>query len=638
MALTDKLKSIADGFRASRGISDELSLTQMAELAAVPLGIEEQLIAGAYPDYVREELARVASEARKVITAESIVSICLSDSHYYDSENTRLAGLHAAMAIKGLTYLLPVDFIAHLGDVGNESSETDTANLEQNILEMLGFLKEAAGKEIPVFVAIGNHDNGNYITSTDSTDMVDPAFLYQNFTALADSDDTVISGEDVGGYCYRDFPSKKLRVFLLNTGEGLVTGGASNDTGTSETQRAWFAAALQELNSKSDAAEWMFMVLCHYPADYGAARPLSNLLAAYVNGTSITLNGTAYSFSGCNGAKFLVQHHGHIHNFLADRLYYGSTPVQYDAWRVGIPNAQYNRENYYGIFNGIQYAQLKDDGSLDSYPKYPGTAEDTSFVVNVCNPSEEKIYSFHYGAGYDRTISLEGIRYYSIQTSLTGATISNSSTTVQEGGSYTGTVAASEGYELESVVITMGGEDITDAMNADGTKVYENGSIYIQEVTGTVLITAEAVKQVSYTNLVNLAVDSSGASAPYTDNTYLSSNGSTSTLSGFATTGFIPIDGAAVHTYRIGGEGIAWNEYGARVAWYDASFAKKGDVMSYDKIGSSQFYPTVVEDANCAAAFSTNINVAPPNGAAYFRISAKGKGENLIVTIDEPIE
>lgn len=638
MALTDKLKSIADGFRASRGISDELSLTQMAELAAVPLGIEEQLIAGAYPDYVRAELARVASKARQVITAESIVSICLSDSHYYDSENTRLAGLHAAMAIKGLTYLLPVDFIAHLGDVGNESSQTDTANLEQNILEMLGFVKEAAGKDIPVFAAIGNHDNGNYITSTDSTDMVDPAFLYQNFTALADSDDTVISGEDVGGYCYRDFPSKKLRVFLLNTGEGLVTGGASNDTGTSETQRAWFAAALQELNSKADAAEWMFMVLCHYPADYGAARPLSNLLAAYVNGTSITLNGTVYNFSGCNGAKFLVQHHGHIHNFLADRLYYGGTPVQYDGWRVGIPNSQYNRENYYGEFNGIQYAQLKDDGSLDSYPKYPGTAEDTSFVVNVCNPSEEKIYSFHYGAGYDRTISLEGIRYYSIQTSLTGATISGSSTTVQEGESYTGTVAASEGYELDSVVITMDGQDITEEVNADGTKVYENGSIHIQEVTGTVLITVEAVKQVSYTNLVNLAVDSIGASAPYTDNTYLSSSGSTGTLNGYATTGFIPIDGAAVHTYRIGGEGIAWNEYGARVAWYDASFAKKGDVMSYDKIGSNQFYPTVVEDANCAAAFATNINVSPPNGAAYFRISAKGKGENLIVTIDEPIE
>lgn len=632
MALTDKLTAIAEGFRTSRGISDGLTLEEMAELARTPLGMEEQLSAGLYPDYIRQELDRVAGEARKVITGESIVSICMSDSHYYDTENTRLAGLRAAMAIKGLTYLLPVDFIAHLGDVGNESSQTDTANLEKNILELLGFMKEAAGTEIPLFAAIGNHDNGNYITTSDNTDMVDPAFLYRNFTALSDSDSTVISGEEVGGYCYRDFPAKKLRVFLLNTGEGLVTGGANNDNGTSETQRAWLATALQELNSKSDAAEWMFMVLCHYPADYGAARPLSNLLAAYVNGTSITLNGTAYSFSGSNAARFLVQYHGHIHNFLADRLCYGSTPVQYDGWRVCVPNAQYNRENYYGTFNGVNYAEE------ESYTKAPGTAQDTSFVVNVCNPGEEKIYSFHYGAGCDRTISLEGIQYYSIQTSLTGATLSGSGATVQEGKSYTGTITVMDGYTMESVVITMGGADITDAANADGTKVYGNGSINIQEVNGNVVITAVAVKQVNYTNLVPTAIDSSGASAPYTDGTYLSSSGDTSAMSGFTTTGFIPIDGGKVHTYRIGGTGVAWNVYGCRIAWYNADFSLKGSVMSYDKIGSGQYYPTVVEDANAAAAFATNANVAPPNGAAYFRLSAKGSGANLIVTIDEPIE
>ena len=90
--------------------------------------------------------------------------------------------------------------------------------------------------------------------------------------------------------------------------------------------------------------------------------------------------------------------------------------------------------------------------------------------------------------------------------------------------------------------------------------------------------------------------------------------------------------------YRIGGDGIAWNTYGCRIAWYNADYSLKGYVIAYDKIGANIYFPTKVEDANAAAAFSTNINVAPPNGAAYFRVSANGSGKNLIITLDEPIE
>lgn len=512
-------------------------------------GQQQQLPAGDYPDYVRRELNRVASETQKVITSESIVSICLSDTHYYDSENTRLGGLHAAMAIKGLTYLLPIDFIAHLGDVGNESSSTDVSNLKNNITEMLGYIKEAAGTAIPLFVCIGNHDNGNYITTSNNEDMVEPAWLFENFTALSESESTVFGGQDVGGYCYRDFAQKKLRVFMLNAGEGVIVGGNANDVGTSETQRAWFAQALKNLNSKSDAADWQFIVLCHYPADYGAARPLSNLLAAYVNGTSITLNGTSYNFSGANKAKFLVQYHGHIHNFLTDRLYYGDTPTQYDVYRVCTPNAQYDRENYYGTFSGVNYAEDT------SYTKTPGTANDTSFVVNVCNPSEEMIYSFHYGAGYDRTISMKGIVYHSIQTDSIGATISGSSTTVQDGGSYTGTITAMDDYTLESVVITMGGKDITATTNANGTKVYENGVINIQSVTGTVTVTV--VTKEKPKNLIPLSIDVDGSlyngGLGYKTNLRISTSSKGELDStGSYVSGYIPYNGATLRLYNVG--------------------------------------------------------------------------------------
>lgn len=38
MALIDKLTTIADGFRSSRGLSEQLTLERMAELALVPIG------------------------------------------------------------------------------------------------------------------------------------------------------------------------------------------------------------------------------------------------------------------------------------------------------------------------------------------------------------------------------------------------------------------------------------------------------------------------------------------------------------------------------------------------------------------------------------------------------------------------
>ena len=87
----------------------------------------------------------------------------------------------------------------------------------------------------------------------------------------------------------------------------------------------------------------------------------------------------------------------------------------------------------------------------------------------------------------------------------------------------------------------------------------------------------------------------------------------------------------------ISGDGIAWNTYASSIAWYNADFSLKGSQFSLEKIGTSICSPTKVEDENTSAALITDINVAPPNGAAYFRVSEKCNGENLIVTLDEEI-
>lgn len=386
-------------------------------------GVDGQLRPGDLPDYVRTEVLEVAQKVRNVLTDDSIVFLAMSDTHYPGDETgawnqvqNNLNGLHTAMAAKAMGYLLPLDFVAHLGDVGNGEKATTPDMMKSQIQDFVSLFREAEGN-IPCFIAIGNHDPGIYYHNNQTDGAVHTlpgAWMYENFTAYSESANTVFGGTENGGYCYRDFPEKKLRVFLLNSAEQIIANQL--DYGTLPAQQLWTANALKDLGSKSDAALWSFIVLCHYPLDYGEARPISNVFKAYVNGESITVGGSTVSFSGCNGAKFLAQFHGHIHCFKTARLngYDSSgTMKEYDAWRVTIPNAQYNRENYYtDPMNGIYY---NDD---TTYPKTPGTAEETSFVVNVINASEQRIYSFCYGAGPDREIEITTAPVDMIKTSL----------------------------------------------------------------------------------------------------------------------------------------------------------------------------------------------------------------------------
>ena len=85
----------------------------------------------------------------------------------------------------------------------------------------------------------------------------------------------------------------------------------------------------------------------------------------------------------------------------------------------------------------------------------------------------------------------ETVTTYSVTNDLTNVTTDNAATEVAEGGTYTANLTVAEGNVLSSLVITMGGVDVT----AD---VYGDGYILITEVTGDVVITAIAGKTVLY--------------------------------------------------------------------------------------------------------------------------------------------
>ena len=620
------VQAIANAIRAKNGTTTKYKVAEMgAAVTALP---NEDTIAHAdIPSYVKAEALAVAEKVKAVMEADSIVFLAISDLHHTGAQvdnwqtNINAGNLHACQALKVLSYSLPqIDFACMLGDVTFGNAKTTTELMQQQFDQINGWLGEA-WRGTPQLRTVGNHDTGEYST------LVGAQFLKNNIWKYNEG---AVYGSEEYGYCYRDFAEKKLRVICLNTCEGETVSGESAAYCCSPEQLLWFAQTLHAVGSKTDAAQWGIIVLGHYPLDLGGAYLTGNIVKAYVAGESTVQNGVTVNFNGHNSAKFIANVHGHNHCFQFGKLHSvaNGQGTEFDAWRMCTPNACFYRNNSGVVtMNGISF------GDPAPHDKTAGTGKDTAFNVNVINPSEQVLYSFCYGAGIDRTIGYAATVYHSITNTLTNVTTSNDAVAAEDGTAYSATITAADGYTMSSVTVAMGGTDITStAYNAN------TGVISIAAVTGDVVITAKATKVVSYHNLVPTAVDSSGASAPYTDGLILKSDGTTSALNHFTVTGFIPFDGGAVHVYRIGGDGITWNEYGARLAWYNADFTLKGSVLQYDQLDKSIYYPTKIDDPNAAVAFSTDINVAPPNGAAYFRVSAKGSGANLIVTLDEPIE
>lgn len=620
------IRDIANAIREKNGTTTKYKVAEMGA-AVTALPNEDTITHADIPNYVKAEALAVAEKVKAVMKADSIVFLAISDLHHTGSQadnwqtNINAGNLHACQALKVLSYSLPqIDFACMLGDVTFGNAKTTTQLMQQQFNQINGWLGEA-WKNIPQLRTVGNHDTGEYST------LVGAQFLKNNIWKYNEG---AVYGSEEYGYCYRDFAEKKLRVICLNTCEGETVSGENAAYCCSPEQLLWFAQTLHAVGSKTDAAQWGIIVLGHYPLDLGGAYPTGNIVKAYVAGESTVQNGVTVNFSGHNAAKFIMNVHGHNHCFQFGKLHSvaNGQGTEFDAWRMCTPNACFYRNNSGVVtMNGISF------GDPAPHDKTAGTGKDTAFNVNVINPSEQVLYSFCYGAGIDRTIGYAATVYYSITNTLTNVTTSNDAVAAEDGTAYSATITAADGYTMSSVTVKMGGTDITStAYNSD------TGVVSIAAVTGDVVITAKATKVVSYHNLVPTAIDSNGASVPYTDGLMLSSSGTTSEDNHFTTTGFIPFDGAAVHIYRIGGEGITWNEYGARLAWYNADFTLKGSVLSYNQLDKSIYYPTKIDDPNAAAAFSTDANVAPPHGAAYFRVSAKGSGANLVVTLDEKIE
>ena len=160
----------------------------------------------------------------------------------------------------------------------------------------------------------------------------------------------------------------------------------------------------------------------------------------------------------------------------------------------------------------------------------------------------------------------------------------------------------------------------------------------------------------SFTNQVPISTDTDGSiynKVGYKDNTRLSSSGgvSSSAQNGSVTTGFIPFPDGDKTIIRM--KGVEWLNAQATynghfyIMFYDANkkvIASDNNRLESGYTSSISHIVTITRDANGVETFDFNESYGTGNTllqnirkSSYIRITARGKGADLIVTINEEI-
>lgn len=228
---------------------------------------------------------------------------------------------------------------------------------------------------------------------------------------------------------------------------------------------------------------------------------------------------------------------------------------------------------------------------------------------------------------------------YSVTSNLTGC-LSDNKTTVVFNNKYKASLTASAGYTLSGakVTVTMGGADIT----AD---VYKNGIIYIENVTGDIVISAETVIDVpTCTNQIPLSIDKNGEifnQIGYKDGYRLNNSTEEEPYTGAVVTGFIPVNAGDI--IRFSGEYIG-KDGGQEVTMF---FDKNKTPLTAYRI-TPYFLKTSVNTEEMKKYLPYNydiglnrlLSISAPDDKdiAYVRFTLHAlSGEKAIITVNEPI-
>ncbi len=609
------IQNIAKAIREKNGSTNTYKVCQMAdEILALTVGSGETTAS-----FVKAEALSVAKHLEN--SNGTFKMVFVTDLHNMD-DVPRLE--HANQAIQALCRVNHIDCIVFGGDyIRNWVGITKEEAIE-DIKQCRNKLKNQI---VPTIWCRGNHDTNGYVGERLTKQEAYNLIANKN----VDNGAVINSADPYGNYGYVDFSDKKVRVIFVNTSDNdfMAEKEVSNpsytadlisshnvsatqlqwiaDTALNFTESGWkviFVSHLPLYNSTGSSPDWYNN---HTFTDGNGAiwtcnlENMSELIKAYINKTSFTatLNGETASkdFSALSHYAYMANGiNGHQHAFL----------VNTDGL-----------VNYISVGNACEGGKESADGN--KYNKTDGTADDTTFDIIDFDFENQVAYCWNYGAGYDRVVSF---RYeasiFTVNSNLTDVTNSNTALTVTEGEAYTATLTPIDGYIIDSVIITMGGEDITASAYADGV-------ISISNVVGDITITATAKKN-GYTNII----DTVGYSDGYRLST---SSGNLTEAEGYTSTGMITIPSTIANSATVRTQGVNFNKStSCAIVIYNSSGERVGATQLYNK-GSSEFNGFTWNfdaEGNMTMNYSSTYST-------HFKICGYGSGANLIVTIDEEI-
>ena len=331
--------------------------------------------------------------------------------------------------------------------------------------------------------AVGNHDGYWY----DGTNK-----YYYNRNQVYElflREESVAQNKHFGGdgtYYYVDEIASRVRFIVLNTNGGSVD----------DTQIAWF----RDVALKVDEG-WAVVIISHQPISNHYHANISN--AAAVRAVAVD-----------SGVEIVGWFSGHIHR---DRIYTGA--------------AVNTTDDSEGADMGFTQITITSDATniaYDDATKHTVAEDALSHAIDfvTINRDTRTVNMTRLGIGNNRVYSYDNVVLYSVTNNLSNVVTNNAVPSVAEGSAYTATLTASDGYELKSVTVTMGGVNITST-------AYSNGVITIAEVTGNVVITASAEKAVE--PVVNIW------QTPYKLNSRLNSSESDPVANGMFISAWYPV-------------------------------------------------------------------------------------------------
>lgn len=226
--------------------------------------------------------------------------------------------------------------------------------------------------------------------------------------------------------------------------------------------------------------------------------------------------------------------------------------------------------------------------------------------------------------------------YYSVTNNNTNCTNSNGLTSVIKGSSYSATISAHSGYELKSLVVTMGGQTVS----------VSGGNINIAKVTGDIVITAVAEKKVIepevVVNLIPTALDPDLTSVyngvGYKANARISNSSGgekeTTAAKGDILTGLIPV-GSNGDVFHI--RGVSRIKY---LDGYDSGYYSCWDSSGNYISNSLKAWAPALEGTDANGDFTITFDysqVVIPSSTAYIRFQFGSVTGNFIMTRNQLI-